>query len=515
MASTEDGKERDFDVENRSLLTESRRAGGCSPLVREILHWTTHFLLLAVLAIVLMQQDSSSSTAAPTTQAGVQSEVQSEGLAEGIPAASPIETLGFAVKKGANVCSGHGTQHSAGSRSWCVCFDCWQGSDCQQPSSPCMAVAMPGDPIVFEDYWVRHDVDVRVGSGFKLGYLLEAGSMLDPFAELTEVLKALHGMVHNIDTTDTYFVFGGGGTHLLAASLYAHSKQLSGGKPPATPVKVWEKRPYFNGHSQAGTGFETAYFEWQNEKPSEAEAANVVEFVCGPNNPDGELREPEFTGSRVVWDMAYRWPFYTPIGKTHELGAHDIALFTMSKVTGHAGTRLGWAMTKDKELASFMRRWVSQTTLSVPRDTAYRATALFNHLVETKGAMFGEIGAMMARKWEVLTEIFSGSDRFDLQPSMEPPEHCLFEDKVKPPSPAYAWVRCVDVDASSCDEAPFDYFGNWVTFCGCAKVFKDAGVMSVTGESYGGTGAWTRIQLLQRQEDFDLLASKLRALVKP
>lgn len=44
-------------------------------------------------------------------------------------------------------------------------------------------------------------------------------------------------------------------------------------------------------------------------------------------------------GAKPIHDLVYYWPQYTPItGRA----AHDIMLFTVSKITGHAGTRLGY-----------------------------------------------------------------------------------------------------------------------------------------------------------------------------
>lgn len=69
---------------------------------------------------------------------------------------------------------------------------------------------------------------------------------------------------------------------------------------------------------------------------------NYIELVCSPNNPDGGIRESilksESGKGKAIHDLAYYWPQYTPI--TGML-AHDIMLFTVSKSTGHAGTRIG------------------------------------------------------------------------------------------------------------------------------------------------------------------------------
>jgi L-tryptophan--pyruvate aminotransferase len=47
-------------------------------------------------------------------------------------------------------------------------------------------------------------------------------------------------------------------------------------------------------------------------------------------------------GAKPIHDLVYYWPQYTPITVR---AAHDIMLFTMSKITGHAGTRLGYVST--------------------------------------------------------------------------------------------------------------------------------------------------------------------------
>jgi L-tryptophan--pyruvate aminotransferase len=70
------------------------------------------------------------------------------------------------------------------------------------------------------------------------------------------------------------------------------------------------------------------------------EGDEYIELVCSPSNPDGGIREAvlKSNSGKVIHDLAYYWPQYTPI--TNML-AHDIMLFTVSKCTGHAGTRIG------------------------------------------------------------------------------------------------------------------------------------------------------------------------------
>lgn len=42
-------------------------------------------------------------------------------------------------------------------------------------------------------------------------------------------------------------------------------------------------------------------------------------------------------GAFGLYDHAYYWPHFTPITEAVEYGPGDIACFTLSKLTGHAG----------------------------------------------------------------------------------------------------------------------------------------------------------------------------------
>lgn len=66
----------------------------------------------------------------------------------------------------------------------------------------------------------------------------------------------------------------------------------------------------------------------------------VIEFVTSPNNPDGKLNKANFQGpnSEAIYDRVYYWPHFTPIPTPAD---EDVMLFSISKLTGHAGTRLG------------------------------------------------------------------------------------------------------------------------------------------------------------------------------
>lgn len=82
-------------------------------------------------------------------------------------------------------------------------------------------------------------------------------------------------------------------------------------------------------------------FQWEGDANAYASDEAYIELVTSPNNPDGEIRGAVVNRANgvLVHDLAYYWPQYTPITAPAD---HDLMLFTLSKCTGHAGSRIGY-----------------------------------------------------------------------------------------------------------------------------------------------------------------------------
>ncbi|KAK4399699.1 Tryptophan aminotransferase-related protein 2 [Sesamum angolense] len=83
-------------------------------------------------------------------------------------------------------------------------------------------------------------------------------------------------------------------------------------------------------------------FKWAGDAYKFDKDGPYIEMVNSPNNPNGVMREAVVNqaGGMVVHDLAYYWPQYTAITSPADC---DIMQFTVSKCTGHAGSRIGYA----------------------------------------------------------------------------------------------------------------------------------------------------------------------------
>lgn len=81
-------------------------------------------------------------------------------------------------------------------------------------------------------------------------------------------------------------------------------------------------------------------YKWAGDAKTFNRDGPYIELVTSPNNPDGFVRQSVVnrSGGILVHDLAYYWPQYTSISYPAD---HDLMLFTVSKSTGHAGTRIG------------------------------------------------------------------------------------------------------------------------------------------------------------------------------
>jgi len=395
----------------------------------------------------------------------------------------------------------------------CECNDCYTGPDCSQTVADCVADVDSGDPVFLEPFWIRNaEASATVVPGwYRMGYKIHDGPTILISPELETQIRGIHALVGNAVTEGRYIVIGTGSMQLINAAVYSLSPRHQDAQHPAQVVAA---APYYGAYRSQTQMFDSVDSIWGGDarkwaKHSESlNSTRFVEIVASPNNPTAFLQEGVLEGQNVrsVYDHAYYWPHFTAIiGPANE----DVMLFTLSKLTGHAGSRLGWAIVKDYDVYQKMGEYVIGNTLGVSHDTQLRATRLlktaiagYQRKLEERKAdesrnhklIFHYAYDVMRGRWQRLENIFSGSDRFSLQNLTS--NYCSFFRTVTGPSPAYAWVKCEREE----DED-------------CTAVMKVGGIIGRGGEEFGGEKRYVRLSLIKREDNFALLEHRLQALV--
>ncbi|KAM3270674.1 hypothetical protein P3S67_028876 [Capsicum chacoense] len=396
-------------------------------------------------------------------------------------------------------CSGHGRAYLDGlitenGRPICECNACYTGPDCSVIVPNCAVDADSGNPMFLEPFWKQNagSSSIMVAGWHRMGYEFEDGSLISK--QLESVIHKLHETVGNANTSNKYILFGSGSTQLLNAAVYALSHATYSS---SSSTKVVASAPYYPVYKSQTELLDSKKYKfsghtssWRNKTRND----KFIEFVTCPNNPDGRLNKAVLHGkfTRHIYDLAYYWPHYTPIPAPMD---EDLMLFTLSKLTGHAGSRFGWAIVKDKAVYDKMVEYIDLNTYGVPRETQLRALKLLNVVVRgDKKEMFRFAHTVMRSRWEKLTEILSTSKRFSME--QLPSQHCAFSKQVRPPSPAFAWLKCeADEDKD------------------CFNVLRAANIIGRKGAVFGVENRYVRLSIVNSRDDFDLLQQRLQDLV--
>ncbi|KAI3971536.1 hypothetical protein MKW92_003261 [Papaver armeniacum] len=330
----------------------------------------------------------------------------------------------------------------------CECNSCYYGSDCSQFSPDCPANADSGDPTFLEPFWMKHaESSAVMVSGwhrmaYKFGY--EHGTFISK--ELERLLRELHATVGNANITGKFMVFGAGSTQLLNAAIYALSPQ-----DPPSPTRILGSIPFY---------------------------------------PEPVLLEDPSV--KTIFDHAYYWPHYTAIPAPAN---EDLMIFTLSKLTGHASSRFGWALLKDQGVYERFLDYMTLNSFGVSRDTQLRTLKLLKVVLGTGKELF-EFGHGTTRtRWESLNKVVSASKRFSLQKLI--PRYCTYFQNITVPSPAYAWVKCEKEEDENCYEA----------------LLRDGGIIGRNGSIFHAENRYVRLSLIKSQDDFDWLLKRMTALV--
>lgn len=416
-------------------------------------------------------------------------------------------------------CSGRGdiwvdTVSNVGAKV-CECHPCFTGTDCSQTIKNCVIDAKRGDALLFEHYWKvnRATSSVLIPGHYRIGYGENSVDDISATQNLERLIQTLHEKVGNANLSDKHIVIGAGSTQLIAASLFAfghtHSEGASG-----VPLVVTAEAPFSQVFKESTTFYDSRFFGWGGLETGwlVRKAPKTLEFVTSPSNPDGHMRKANLTGEHAfaIYDHTYYWPHYTPITGAAD---NEVMIFSLSKLTGHAGSRIGWAIVKDRKIADSMNKAIQTMTLGVARESQLRTAQILSSIVEgiaqnrgavlskpsslntispeqfaEDGLLFPHVATLMTARWERLQSVFNGNPRFTLQDRTA--SHCTFFNATRTATPAYAWVKC-NGDAD------------------CFKVFKGFGVEGHSGTIYSAGKDYVRLSLLMRQSTFDLLLKQL------
>ncbi|TKW16437.1 hypothetical protein SEVIR_5G299650v4 [Setaria viridis] len=401
-------------------------------------------------------------------------------------------------------CSGHGQVFLDGvagedGRPGCECNACFAGPDCSLRTPDCTADANSGNPLFLEPYWRRHaSAGAVVVSGWhRMSYTTTDGHGLFQSIELERQIRRLHSAVGNAVVDDKHVVFAAGSIQLINALVHALSPDADAASPPARVVAT---APYYPTYRTQTKMFDGREYRWGGTtalwgNASRNSTDGFIEFVTSPNNPDAQLYKPVLGGSAaVIVDHAYYWPHFTHIPAPAD---EDVMMFTMSKPSGHAGSRFGWALIRDQDVAKRANKYVQDSIMGASRDTQLRMLGIVKVMLANlhgEEDIFAFGHGVMRTRWRRLNAVVSRSRRISLQKMA--PAYCTYFKRIRDPSPAYAWVKCEREEDEDCHEAMLK-----------AKINTRPGVLNEASSRY------TRISLLKSDDDFEALMERVTDLV--
>ncbi|GKU90738.1 hypothetical protein SLEP1_g4694 [Rubroshorea leprosula] len=346
-------------------------------------------------------------------------------------------------------CSGHGMAFLDGlvsveGKPVCECHACYTGPDCAGVIQGCFIEADSGDPMFLEPFWMQHasGSTIVLAPWHRMSYDLGDGSLISK--ELETRIHKLHEITKNANTDGKYIVFGAGSTQLLNAAVHA----LSVDNDPAAS-RVVASTPHYPGADRI---LDSDNYDFNGDTYTHKnDIGNFIEFVTSPDNPDGQLRKGILEGSNVkrIHDFAYYWPHYTAIPYPTD---EDLMLFTLSTLTGHGGSRFGWAIVKDKAVYEDMLKYMSLSTYGVSKETQLRALKLLDVVIATAGREMFDFGySTMKERWGKFSKVLSMSKRISCQ-QFDPLRFCNYFQELKGPTPPFVWLKCEreeDVDCNA------------------------------------------------------------------
>jgi len=307
-----------------------------------------------------------------------------------------------------------------------------------------------GNPKFLHDFWSKQSPPVEKFKANGLSYSFYV------YPELARLINEIHQQHNNAHTTGKHLVIGCGGTQLVMAALWAFK--------------------YNNKVTNIYTGSDYYYCRFQQmvdllgmtlNDPYGKQSAVLLTI---PNNPDGDTISESYYPFEIH-DLVYNWTQYGVTKKYDK----DIMIFGLSKATGHAGVRFGWALVEDRKIADLMNSYVEFTTGGASSVAQERAINILSHVIKDRTVFSFATRCLMSR-WEIITQFEVKSNKF----TIENKTHGMF-----------LWLK----NADGCD------------------ILQEANIAGVNGKFFGATEQHRRINMGCSASEFKEFTDRLRKVL--
>jgi len=228
-----------------------------------------------------------------------------------------------------------------------------------------------GSPDFLHDYWSKKSSESYTLTPEGLSYLYTG------IDELKTAIKKLHKQEKNAMIDDKFVVIGNGAGQILSAIIYALDLPVSANSPYFPRFKHYTK---FAGQS------------WLDNRHPE-----FVQIITCPNNPDNNIYH-QIHSKYIIYDLSYNWYQYHEPIEFNE----DIMVFSLSKCTGHASARIGWALIKDEQIVKKMEEYIEFATGGISIYSQLEAEKIIRSQLDILVTIFEYGRIILDKRWKKL-----------------------------------------------------------------------------------------------------------------
>ena len=396
----------------------------------------------------------------------------------------------------------------------CRCFQCYEGDSCEKLVENCAVDTRVAELTLSRPWWSsRESLNRPVSSAMinrNMAYLGNSRLFLSASAKsaskekglvepprspvskhLNSAIRALHTSAGNVKDVEEYnLVVGAGGVQMLNAAMYAMNKKIE--RETLARNESYNFKSRFTAQAPHYSHFKI-FADSRGEMSWDAEAKvsteHLVEIITSPNNPDGKRSSAKIQQNRglQIHDHVYHWPSILDADEENVALDDELMVFSLSKLTGYAASRIGWALVKDplvaKDMASYV--WLQSTHASVEAQySAVRAIRTILRSLNQDYNFFSFMHDELRSRWASMENAMNASSQSKI-------EH------VGVAGGPCAWLKCTSRNKTA-----------------CSSQLRDAGIVSEGGQTFGASPEYTRVCIASERSNFELFLQRLKDFVR-